>query len=95
MRSNKGGPSPTSVNPTFFTTPKPSPRRPSLASIFRIGNNKTRPAVLHSGVGVVDPATLPSAFSASKNDLSTLQSSSGATGAGGEYSKGTVEEEED
>ena len=94
LRSNKG-PSPTSFNPSFFTAPKPSPRRPSLASIFRIGNNKTRPAVVHTGVGAVDPATLPSAFNASEHNLSTLQCSSGTTGTGGEYSKSTCEEEED
>jgi serine/arginine repetitive matrix protein 2 len=56
MRSNKG-PSPISFSPFFFTTPKPPPRRPSLASIFRIGNKKTKSAVLYTDVGVVDPAT--------------------------------------
>ena len=90
MRSNKG-PSPTSFNPPFFTAPKPSPRRPSLASIFRIGNNKTRAAVLHTGVSGVDPATLPSAFGASEHDLPAAQ----CTRTGGEYSNSTGEEEED
>ena len=94
MKSNKG-PSPTSFNPSFFTAPKPPPRRPGLASIFRIGNNKTRPAVPHTGVDVVDPATLSSAFSASEHDLSAVQCSSGTTGTGGEYSNSTCEEEED
>lgn len=91
MGSDKG-PSPISFNPSFFTAPKPSLRRPSLASIFRIGNNnKTRSAVFQSGVGVVDA----SAFSASEQDLSAVQCSSGTTGTGGEYSNSTGEEEED
>ena len=89
--SNKG-PLPTSLNPSFFTTPKPSPRRPSLASIFKIGNNKTSRSAAHTDVGVVDPATLSSAFSASEHNLSTVQSSSRT---GGEYSNRTGEEEED
>ena len=92
MRSNKV-PSATPFNPSFFTAPKPSPRRPSLASIFRIGNNKTRPAVLQTGG--VDPATLSSAFSNSAHDLSTAQCNGGTTRTGGEYSNSTGEEEED
>ena len=88
MRSNKV-PLPASFNPSFFTAPKPSPRRPSLASIFRIGNNKTRPAVLQTGV---DPA---SAFSNSAHDLSTAQCNGGTARTGGEYSNSTGEEEED
>ena len=81
-------PSPTSSNPSSFTTPKPSPRRPSLASIFRIG--KKSPAVLHTSVGVVDPATISSTCSASEHELSPVQCDT--TGTGGEYSG---EEEED
>ena len=94
MKSNKG-PLPTSFNSSFFTAPKPPPRRPGLASIFRLGNNKIRPAVLHTGVHVADPATLSSAFSASEHDLSAVQCTSGTTGTGGEYSNSTGEEEED
>jgi hypothetical protein len=68
-----------------------------LASIFRIGNKKTRSAALHTGVGVVGPATfkLSSAFSASDHDLSAAQCSSGITRAGGEYSNTTGDGEED
>ena len=88
---SKGQP-PTPFNPSFFTAPKPSLRRPSLASIFRIGNNKTKPAVLQTGVGVVDPAT---AFNASEHDLSAMPCNSGTNGTGGEYSNSTGEEEED
>ena len=88
MRSSKG-PLPTSFNPSFFTAPKPLLRRPSLASIFRMGNNKTKPAALHTG------AALSPAFSASERDLSSVQCSSGTTGTVGEYGKSTGEEEED
>jgi len=56
-------------------------------------NNKARQAVLHTGVGLVDPAILPSAFSASEHDLSAVQCSSGTTGTG--YSNSTAKEEED
>ena len=99
MRSNKG-PSPTSFTPSSFTAPKPSPRRPSLASIFRIGSNKTRPVsgVVYTGVGisVEDPtASSSSAFAASKHDLSAAQSSSVATGTGGEDSNNSTGEEEE
>ena len=92
--SNKG-PSPTSFGPSFSTTPKPPLRRPSLASIFKFGNNKTRPPVLHTAVGVVDPATLPSAFSGSEHDLLAVPCSSGTTETGGEYSNRTREGEKD
>jgi hypothetical protein len=94
MKSNKG-PSATSSNPPFYTAPKPSPRRPSLASIFRIGNDKSRSAVFHPSVGLVDPAILSSAFIASEHNFSAVQRSNGTTGTGGEYSNSTSEEEED
>ena len=95
MRSSKG-PAPASFNPSSFSVPKPSPRRPSLASIFRIGSNKTKPAALSTGVGtgvVEDPSSLSPAFSASEHDLLAAQCSSGITGAGCGDSNSTGEEE--
>ena len=96
-KSNKG-PSPMSFQPplTSFTTSKSS-RRPSLASIFRIGNNKTRPVghgiVLSTsvgvGAGVEDPATLCSTFDVLEHDLSAVQC------ARGEDDNSSGEEEED
>ncbi|KAF8815637.1 hypothetical protein BYT27DRAFT_6666418 [Phlegmacium glaucopus] len=97
------GPSSTSFTPSSFTVPKPSPRRPSLASIFRIGNSnsgKTRPAsgIVHTGVGVgvEDPAgSSSSAFAASEHDLSAAQSSSTTTGTRADDSNSTGGEEEE
>ena len=98
MGSNKGP----SFSPSSFTASKASPRRPSLASIFRIGggnnNNKLRPIsparLVYTGIGVEGSATLPSAFGASEHDLSAAQCSSATTGTGGEGSFSTGEEEE-
>ena len=100
MRSNKGL-SPMPFSPSSFNVPKPSPRRPSLASIFRIGN-KTKPVsqgvVLPTGVDVgagEDPATLSSASGRSEHDLSAAPCSSATAGTGCEDSNSTGEEEED
>ena len=98
MMSNKKL-SPTSF-PSSFTVPKPT-RRPSLASIFRIGNSKTRPVSQDvilpaaAGAGAEDSATLSSASYASEHDLPAAQCSSSFTGTGGDDRNGTGEEEED
>ena len=88
------GPSPTPFHSSIITTPKPSSRCPGLASIFRIGNNKTKSAVLHTGADVVDPATLPSAFGASEHDISAVQCNSSTSGTGGVHSNIAGEEED-
>jgi serine/arginine repetitive matrix protein 2 len=94
MKSNKGLP-PTPFSPSSFVIPKSSPRRPSLASIFRIGNNRPKPTVLPAVDAGVEDAISPSGFSASEHDLSRAQRSSGTTGTGGEENNSTGEEEED
>ena len=98
MSLNKG-PSPPPFSPLSFTASKSSPRRPSLASIFRIGssnNNKARPVingVVH--IGVDDPSTSSSALDTSEHDLSAVQCNSATTGTEGEDHNSIGEEEEE
>jgi hypothetical protein len=104
--SMKGGrptlfhaPSSYTTTTTTTTTSKSSPRRPSLASIFRIGNsnNKMRPVSSGGGTpGVVEDPS--SSTGASAHDLAVAPAATtpgSSAGTGGEDSNNSTCEEEE
>ncbi|CAA7257453.1 unnamed protein product [Cyclocybe aegerita] len=78
-------PSPYGYAPSSYTAPKPSPRRPSLASIFRLGGTKNRP----TSTFIDDPpapisSSLPSSTSSSMPPRSDHPSAEDSSSTGEE-----------